>query len=86
MHITQDKIQRFVVLAGIYSRLSGKSGLKISGEQMEGLYTLVMQSASPDRFYKLIEFTNKIQKSATSGQEHIQANALQILPPEQRVV
>lgn len=86
MHDTHDKIQRFVVLEDIYSRLAGKSGVDMNGEEMEGLYVFVTQCSSPDKFYKLVEYKQKIKDSASARSANNPVNGWRMLPPEQRIL
>ena len=86
MYGNHDKIQRFVVLTEIYSRPTGKSGGDMSGEEMEGLYALVTQWSSPDKFYKLVEYKQKIEEDASERSANNSANGWRMLPPEQRIL
>ena len=87
MHGNHDKkIQRFVVLADIYFRLTGKSAGDMSGEKIEGLYALVTQCSSPDKFYKLVEYKQKIEGDASERAANNPAGGWRMLPPAQRVL
>jgi hypothetical protein len=86
MHSNHDKVHRFVVLADIYFRLTGKSAGDMSGEEMEGLYALVAQCSSPDKFYKLVEYKIKIEDGILERTANIPADGWRMLPPEQRVL
>ena len=86
MHGNHDHIQRFLVLADIYFRLTGKSGGDMSGEEMEGLYALVTQCSSPDKFYKLVEYKIKIEEGASEKYANNPEGGWRILPPAQRVL
>ena len=86
MYGNHDKIQRFVVLTDIYFRLTGKSGGDMSGEEMEGLFALVTQCSSPDKFYKLVEYKKKIEDGAPERVANIPADGWRMLPPAQRVL
>lgn len=86
MHVNYVVIQRFVVLADIYSRLTGKSWGDMSGEEMEGHCALVTQCSSPDKFYRLIEDRIKIEDGAPAKTAINTASGWRMLPPEQRIL
>ena len=79
MYGNHDTLQRILVLADVYFRLTGKSAGAMSGEEMEEFYAYTAQCSAPEELHNLIKIKinpGKDRKSTRLNSSHIQKSRM----------
>ena len=86
MYGNHDTLQRILVLADVYFRLTGKSAGAMSGEEMEEFYAYTAQCSAPEELHNLIKIKINPGKDSTEGAGNFHAGGWSMLPPAQRIL
>ena len=86
MNGNQYNIQRFLALADIYFRLTGKTASTMSAVEMEEFYSCITQCSVPEELHKLISNKINIGRDAVDIMENVNPGGWCMLSPEQRII
>jgi hypothetical protein len=86
MYGNQYNIQRFLALADIYFRLTGKTASTLSGVEMEEFYKCITHCSAPEDLHKLIENKINIERDGLDSMDNVHPGGWYMLPPEQRII
>ncbi|MGH8120500.1 MAG: hypothetical protein ACRESK_07795 [Gammaproteobacteria bacterium] len=86
MYGNQYNIQRFLEMADIYFRLTGKTASTMSGVEMKEFYSCITQCSTPEELHKFIKNKINIGRDAVDTMENVHSGVWCMLPPAQRII